>query len=126
VRLVIIAHDHSVCINLFQMCFIYFKLFKLKDVVYILSRKDGQGRYIKLTGRNHRNNLRQLFFSYKDRKKIIKSIFCNIKMHDLLQTPSCSLHSQKQEISLTKTDPSTGWLPNVIVSLRAFKSTVSL
>jgi len=45
-------------------------------------------------------------------------------MHDLLQTPYCSLHSQKQEISLTKTDPSTGWLPNVIVSLRAFKSAV--
>jgi len=33
------------------------ELFKLKDVVYISSSKDGQGRYIKLTGRNHQNNL---------------------------------------------------------------------
>ena len=46
-----------------------------------------------------------------------------LQMHDLLQTPYCSLHSHKQDMSLMKTD-SVGWLPNVIVSLRAFKSAV--
>jgi len=80
------------------------ELFKLKDVVYISPSKDGQGRHIKLTARNHQNNLEN-------------------EMHDLLQTPYCSLHSHKQDMSLMKTD-SVGWLPNVIVSLRAFKSAV--
>jgi len=45
-------------------------------------------------------------------------------MQDLLLTPYCSLHSQKQDVNGSKEMNTNGWLPNVIVSLRTFKSAV--
>ena len=45
-------------------------------------------------------------------------------MQDLLLTPYCSLHSQKQDVNGSKEMNTNGWLPNVIVSLRTFKSSV--
>ena len=96
------------------------ELFKLKDIVHIFQSKDLQGRQIKLNCRsNFQSNLEN-------------------EMQDLLFTPYCSLHSHQQKHDYNTKDlnsqsehinshaagASTGWLPNVTVSLRTFKSAV--
>ena len=97
------------------------ELFKLKEIVHISHSKDGQGRQIKLISKNYQHNLEN-------------------EMQELLHTPYCSLHSHQKFDHREKGDsaainllasPNTngasnmvGWLPNVIVSLRAFKSAV--
>ena len=90
------------------------ELFKLKDVVHIFQSKDLQGRQIKL---NWRSN--------------IDSNLEN-EMQDLLHSPYCSLHSSQynedlngySEMHTNGLGNNVGWLPNVIVSLRNFKSAV--
>lgn len=74
------------------------ELFKLKDIVYITQSKDGNGRIIKLSCKNYHNNLEN-------------------EMQELLHQPFCSLHRQNSQMDVT-------FLPNVIVSLRTFKSAV--
>lgn len=83
------------------------ELFKFKDIVHISHGKEGQGRQIKLTSRTAHNNLEN-------------------EMQDLLYTPYCSLHSQlKFDFNSREGNIQNGcWLPNVIVSLRTFKSAV--
>jgi len=95
------------------------ELFKLKEVIHISQSRDGQGRHIRLNMRNCHNNLEN-------------------EMQELLHTPYCSLHSlQKQNDTsligkggmngMQGSAPSSqniSWLPNVIVSLRTFKSAV--
>ncbi|CAF1022100.1 unnamed protein product [Brachionus calyciflorus] len=75
------------------------ELFKLKDIVYITQSKDGNGRSIKLSCKNYQNNLEN-------------------EMQELLHQPYCSLHRQAMG------PIEVGYLPNVIVSLRQFKSAV--
>ncbi|RNA41583.1 meiosis arrest female 1-like isoform X1 [Brachionus plicatilis] len=74
------------------------ELFKLKDIVYITQSKDGNGRIIKLSCKNYHNNLEN-------------------EMQELLHQPYCSLHRQSNQMDVT-------FLPNVVVSLRTFKSAV--
>ena len=94
------------------------ELFKLKDIVHIFQSKDLQGRQIKLNCRsNYQSSLEN-------------------EMQDLLFTPYCSLHSHQKQFEQHRTNElnsqsdqfsasnASGWLPNVIVSLRTFKSAV--
>jgi len=103
-------YNQSIAIN---------ELFNLKEIVQIF-HKDGQGRQIKLIGRNVQANL-------------------DSEEESVRHSPFCSLHSQKTEMNYqmslsnasslssetgTGSGPVLGWLPNVIVSLRTFKSAV--
>ena len=103
------------------------ELFKLKDIVHISHSKDGhQSRQIKLILRNYQQ------------QSALES-----EMQELLHTPYCSLHSHpfktlantassvasassssSSSSSSTNASNETAGLPNVVVSLRAFKSTV--
>lgn len=100
-------YNQSIAIN---------ELFSLKEIVQIF-HKDGQGRQIKLIGRNFQSSL-------------------DNEEENSRYSPFCSLHSQKTEMSyqmnslnanassINSSSPIVGWLPNVIVSLRTFKSAV--
>lgn len=88
------------------------ELFKLKEIVQITHCKDGsQGRLIKLTAKNYQSNL-------------------ETEMRKLSQTPYCPFHSSihiDRYVSSSNGEALThtnSCLPNVIVSLRTFKSAV--
>jgi len=96
------------------------ELFKLKDVVHIFQSKDLQGRQIKLNCRN--NNLQPSLEN---------------EIRDFLYAPYCSIHSSQNKFDMNSRDLNcqyekriigqanvVGWLPNVVVSLRNFKSAV--
>lgn len=97
------------------------ELFKLKDVVQIFQSQDLHGRKIKLNCRNN-NNLQPCLEN---------------EIRDFLYAPYCSLHTSQNKLSQTKelnhqndkifngqAHAIVGWLPNVVVSLRNFKSQV--
>lgn len=106
-------YNQSIAIN---------ELFSLKEIVQIF-HKDGQGRQIKLIGRNFQSSI-------------------DSEEENLRQSPFCNLHSQKTDFnyhihsgsltggsalsssSSSSSSTAIGWLPNVIVSLRTFKSAV--
>jgi len=102
------------------------ELYKLKDIIYISSNKDGNGRHIKLINKS---------YSSANTPNISASNLLNIdnEMEDLLNnhTPYCNLHTRNynrnkfnQNSKVGNNSGPSGWLPNVVVSLRTFKSAV--
>jgi hypothetical protein len=94
------------------------ELFKLKEIVHISQSKDGQGRQIKLISKNYQHNLEN------EMQELLHTPYCSLHSHQKIDREKESLASYPSPNNTTGGPKISGWLPNVIVSLRAFKSAV--